>query len=66
MEACNWRNCFIKCFTLVFLSTAVRGKSVNVYLMDGKSNGRMKCSLTNWTGVAYKIPRTEIENRRDI
>ncbi len=45
---------------------AVRGKSINLYLMDGESNGRIKCSLTNWTGVAYKIPRTEIEKSKDI
>jgi len=29
--------------------------------MDGDSSGRMKCTLANWTGVAYKIPRTELE-----
>ena len=39
-----------------------RGKSINLYLMDGVANGRIKCTLANWTGVAYKIPRTEIES----
>lgn len=29
--------------------------------MDGTSNGRIKCTLANWTGVAYKIPRTELD-----
>jgi len=29
--------------------------------MDGDSSGRMKCTLANWTGVAYKIPRTMLE-----
>lgn len=29
--------------------------------MDGDASGRIKCTLANWTGVAYKIPRTEIE-----
>jgi hypothetical protein len=29
--------------------------------MDGDSSGRVKCTLANWTGVAYKIPRTELE-----
>ncbi len=29
--------------------------------MDGDSGGRIKCTLANWTGVAYKIPRTELE-----
>ena len=40
---------------------AIRGKSINVFLMDGDANGRIKCTLANWTGIAYKIPRTEIE-----
>jgi hypothetical protein len=30
--------------------------------MDGSASGRVKCTLANWTGVAYKIPRTETEN----
>ena len=29
--------------------------------MDGDPNGRIKCTLANWTGIAYKIPRTELE-----
>lgn len=37
------------------------GKSINLFLMDGNPRGRIKCSLSNWTGLAYKIPRTEIE-----
>ncbi|WP_172293489.1 GIY-YIG nuclease family protein [Bacillus sp. WMMC1349] len=40
---------------------ATRGKSINLFLMDGKPNGRIKCTLANWTGVAYKIPRTELD-----
>ena len=46
-----------------------RGKSINLYLMDGDSGGRIKCTLANWTGVAYRIPRTDIEkcrNREDL
>jgi hypothetical protein len=45
---------------------AVRGKSINLFLMDGDPNGRIKCSLTNWTGIAYKIPRIEIDNSKEI
>ena len=44
---------------------AVRGKSINLYLMDGDANGRIKCTLTNWTGVAYKIPRTALDLCRE-
>ena len=46
-----------------------RGKNINLFLMDGDASGRIKCTLANWTGVAYKIPRTEIEkckNREDL
>jgi len=40
---------------------AKRGKSINLFLMDGEPNGRIKCTLANWTGVAYKIPRTSLD-----
>ena len=33
----------------------VREKSINLFLMDGKVEGRIKCALANWTGTAYKI-----------
>ena len=33
--------------------------------MDGDANGRIKCTLTNWTGVAYKIPRTELDQCKE-
>lgn len=42
------------------------GKSINLFLMDGDPNGRIKCSLANWTGVAYKIPRTMLDKARGI
>ena len=44
---------------------ALRGKSINLFLMDGTPNGRIKCTLANWTGVAYKIPRTELDACRE-
>ena len=37
--------------------------------MDGEVTGRVKCTLANWTGVAYKIPRTDLDlcsNRGDL
>lgn len=40
---------------------ATRGKSINLFLMDGTPNGIIKCTLANWTGVAYKIPRTKLD-----
>lgn len=42
-----------------------RGKSINIFLMDGDASGRIKCTLANWTGIAYKIPRTELERCKD-
>jgi hypothetical protein len=33
--------------------------------MDGDASGRMKCTLANWTGVAYKIPRTELDKCKE-
>lgn len=33
--------------------------------MDGDAGGRIKCTLANWTGVAYKIPRTELDKCKD-
>ncbi len=42
-----------------------RGKSINLYLMDGVASGRIKCTLANWTGVAYKLPRTELDKCKE-
>jgi hypothetical protein len=44
---------------------ATRGKSINLSLMEGTASGRIKCTLANWTGVAYKIPRTELDKCRE-
>jgi len=41
------------------------GKNINLYLMDGIPEGWIKCTLSNWTGVAYKIPRTELDKCKD-
>lgn len=42
-----------------------RGKSINLFLMDGDANGRMKCTLANWTGIAYKIPRIDLDKCKE-
>ena len=44
-------------------------KNFNLYLMDGDVTGRIKCTLANWTGIAYKIPRSYLdkyEDRQDL
>ncbi|GHU37770.1 methionine sulfoxide reductase [Bacilli bacterium] len=43
-----------------------RGKTIQLYLMDSAPKGRIKCTLANWTGIAYKIPRTELEKAKSI
>ncbi len=48
------------------IDMASRGKSINLFLMDATPTGRIKCTLANWTGVAYKIPRTELDKCKDI
>lgn len=40
-------------------------RTVQLFLMDGSPNGRIKCSLDNWVGKVYLIPRTEITRSKD-
>jgi hypothetical protein len=41
------------------------GKTIKMFLIDGDSNGRMSCELSNWSGKAYKIPRIRIKDCTD-
>jgi|SRR5699024_1387625 len=41
------------------------GKTITLFLIDGEPNGRMTGELSNWTGKAYKIPRTRVKNSGD-
>lgn len=41
------------------------GKNFNLFLMDGEVTGRIKCTLSNWTGIAYKIPRSYLDKCKD-
>lgn len=46
-----------------------KGKSVNQFLLDGTPQGIIKCTISNWTGVVYKIPRSELDhckNRKQL
>ena len=43
-----------------------RSKTIKLFLIDGEPSGRIKCSLANWTGIAYKIPRTSLKKCQDI
>ncbi|NOL51676.1 GIY-YIG nuclease family protein [Pelistega suis] len=49
----------------------MKGKNINMFLMEGEVTGAVKCTLSNWTGVIYKIPRQRlttdiIKNRSDL
>lgn len=43
-----------------------RSKTLKLFLMDGEPSGRIKCSLANWTGIAYKIPRTALDKCKEM
>lgn len=43
-----------------------RSKTLKLFLIDGEPSGRIKCSLANWTGIAYKIPRTALDKCKDM
>ena len=36
------------------------GRNINYYLMDDIPSGRIMCTMLNWTGVVYRLPRSEI------
>ena len=37
-----------------------RSRAISLFLLDGSVTGVIKYTLPNWTGVVYKIPRTEL------
>ena len=41
------------------------GKTIKLFLIDGDPSGRLTCELSNWTGLAYRIPRTEVKKCAD-
>lgn len=41
------------------------GKTIKIFLLDGDSNGRLTCELSNWTGKAYRIPRNKVKDSSD-
>ncbi len=48
---------------------AGHGKTIRLFLIEGVSSGRWKCELSNWTGLAYRVPRTMAagcSDRRDL
>ncbi len=43
----------------------MRGKTIRQFLIDGQADGRWISELSNWTGKAYKIPRTYVNQCTD-
>lgn len=43
----------------------VFGKRIQLFLVDGTPNGRWICELSNWTGIAYKLPRNMVRKSED-
>ena len=41
------------------------GKVIKLFLVDGTPNGRWICELSNWTGMAFKIPRSMVKQSED-
>lgn len=42
-----------------------RSKSINLFLIDGDVKGRIKCTIANWTGLVFKIPRIQVEDSKN-
>ena len=36
-------------------------KTIQMYIFDGNSNGRIMCELSNWNGRIYKVSRSELD-----
>lgn len=43
-----------------------RGNVISVYLIDGVANGKIKATITNWDGIAYKIPRGLLDECKEL
>lgn len=41
-------------------------KTIKLFLQDGDPNERIVCELSNWDGIAYKIPRAMLKNSTDL
>lgn len=39
---------------------------ISVYLIDGVANGKIKATITNWNGIAYKIPRGLLDECKEL
>ena len=42
-----------------------KGTLVNLFLLDGTANGRMKCTIDGRSGIIFKIPRKDLARSKD-
>lgn len=42
------------------------GRTIKLYLMDGTASGRWQASISQWSGLVYKIPRACLKEIEDI
>lgn len=56
--------CSINTIFVVFLKykSIARPRNITLFLLDGDANGRLITELSNWSGKAYRIPRSLIKN----
>ena len=43
-----------------------KGTLINLFLLDGTANGRMKCTIKSRTGVIFKIPRKDLAASKEL
>ncbi len=51
------------------MEKVIFGKTIKLFLIDGSPSGRISAELSNWTGKAYKLPRTmaiQSDDRSDL
>lgn len=41
-------------------------KTIKLFLEDGDPNERITCELSNWDGIAYKIPKTMLKASKNL
>ena len=40
-------------------------KTIELFLLDGSPNDRVICSISNWDGIGFKIPKTKLRDCKD-
>lgn len=43
-----------------------KSTSINLFLMDGTANGRIKCTINSRTGIIFRIPRKDLPKCKGI